>query len=152
MMNKKTRIVIFVIVVIVLCLTVYLSCQIMNKQQDVKHIDGNSLNITNDIGNIMANNIITNNEIKIDETKNTVAQNKDNNQSTINNIGPDTKEAKEQAIQLVKDDWGDDSSVYYYVDEVKENGKYTVSIRDSQTTSVIVWYEVDLKNNTAVMQ
>lgn len=143
-MDKKKRIIVFIMVIAVVGVAIFLSVKILNKPETP----------TNNKNVVSSNNQIAYNEISYNTIENTIiSANIIENQIQITtNIGPDTANAKEKAIKLVKDDWGEDTSVYFYVDEVNENGKYIVSVRDNATTSVVVWYEVDVKNNTAVMQ
>ena len=146
-MKNKKAIIMFLLVFVIVGAAIYLSYQLVNKP--VKE----TVNMTNSMNEfenntIYFNNIVENNAIDTN-TQNTV---KNEISKTENTTGPDTQDARKKAMDLVKADWGEDSSVYFYVDEVNEDGKYVVSVRDKATTSVVVWYDVDVKKNTAKMQ
>lgn len=137
----------FLLVFVIVGAAIYLSYQLVNKP--VKE----TVNMTNSMNEFENNTIYFNNTVEnnaIDtNTQNTV---KNESSKIENTTGPDTQDARKKAMDLVKADWGEDSSVYFYVDEVNEDGKYVVSVRDKATTSVVVWYDVDVKKNTAKMQ
>lgn len=142
-MDRKKRIIVFILVIAVVGVAIFLSIKILDKP--VTPSNNNITNTANEIiTNIVSNNIIENTALDINTIENQI--------QITTNIGPDTTSGKDKAIKLVKDDWGEDTSVYFYVDEVNEDGKYMVSVRDNATTSVVVWYMVDVNNNTAVMQ
>lgn len=52
---------------------------------------------------------------------------------------------QEKAISLVKKEWGEDSTVYYTVDNHQDN-IYTISVRSKSTTATVAEYEVDAKS------
>lgn len=147
MKNKKT-IIMFVVVILIVGLAIYLSHQVTNLSTN------ETKNLTNTMNEIENNTIYLNNEF---ENNNTVATNVQNTTQNViskteNTTGPDTQDGRKKAMDLVKADWGKDDSVYFYVDEVNEDGKYVVSVRDKETTSVVVWYDVDVSKNIAKMQ
>lgn len=58
---------------------------------------------------------------------------------------------EDYAKRVAKEFWeksGDKKQVYYNVDNVETEGKYIVSVRDKSSTSVLLWYEVDINNKT----
>ncbi len=55
---------------------------------------------------------------------------------------------REKAVEIVKNNWGEDSTVYFTIDEndyIDENGNYIVSIRDSATTYEIERCKVNIE-------
>lgn len=54
---------------------------------------------------------------------------------------------KEKAINIAKKDWGTDNTVYFS-DEGVDNGKYRVTVRDSNTTYILREYIIDVDNET----
>lgn len=118
-----------------------------NKVQKVENKTENV--VTNKVENKVENKVdstIGNNDNVQNIVQNQIVENKVNNTTT----DPQTpKEDNDQkAINMVKQDWGADASVTFKIDEKKENGKYVVSVVDKNTTAVLVWYDVDVKNNT----
>ncbi len=95
------------------------------------------------------NNVINNNS---NNTENTI----DNNTSNSNNNNSQTQEPtgnltnstdkKEQAIALVKKEWGEDDTVLFDC-YVNNNGDYIVTI-STNSGSVISYYKVDLDKKT----
>ena len=55
------------------------------------------------------------------------------------------------AIDLAKKQWGEDDSVYYTIDH-QSNEIYTISVRSKSTTEQLAEYEVDVKEQTAVIK
>ena len=62
-----------------------------------------------------------------------------------------TENTQEKAIELVKKEWGEDSTVYYTVDN-NQNNIYTISVRSKSTTETVAEYEVDIKNKQVKMK
>ena len=105
------------------------------------------------VKNTVNNNNIVENTIKVQNTvqEENIVQ-KEKTENTISNVTTNSQAPKEdnnqKAINMVKQDWGEDASVTFKIDEKKENEKYVVSVVDKNTTEVLVWYDVDVKNNT----
>ena len=99
--------------------------------------------VNNNTTNTTQNELPTNAEVK-EETKN--EENKTEN--TLNQAQQQEKSNEERAIEMIKNDWGKDDNVTFKIDEQIDNGKYVVSVIDKNTTQVIMWYDVDVKNNT----
>jgi len=97
---------------------------------------------------------IKDNEVKNNDVKNDVVKDEENEskQETTNDdefVGEEeqetskednTKSKDEKAIQLAKDEWGDDDTVTFSV-EKKKDTKYYVAVKSAAT--VLQWYEVD---------
>lgn len=114
------------------------------EDEDLIGIENENVNSTNTYNE---NNI---NENQIEEN-NTVNEN-----TTLNVIGREEKESEEEsknstgnndekAIELVKKEWGDDQSSVYFNIENKNGTKYTITVRSSETTEAIAWYDVDVE-------
>ena len=95
----------------------------------------------------------TNDEVEID----TDTENKEENLPVEDNqkeeyVGQEENTTTEKTelsvddkvIDLVKKEWGHDSSVTFNI-EKKNGNKYRVAVRDN-STSVLAWYEVDTQN------
>lgn len=157
-MKRKYKIIISSIVVIVFITTIFLVYGINKKAKEVANrantVDNESNTIPNDV------NENTLNEIENDEIDNTNVnqeQNTDINTS-VNNTEAEQEENKteetnitnpeEKAIQLVKKDWGEDSTIKVTFEGIDNDGKYIVGIRDQETTYIKYWYYVDVQKET----
>lgn len=153
-MNKK-GILMIVLIVLAIAVVIFLAKSILNKTEDDKQVNTvENQFVVNDITNSAIENVMNNYiEENIVNTENTTK----NESIKYENVQKssevtDSSDDKNKAIQLVKKDWGKDDSVYFYVDEEKGNGKYVVSVRNKETTSVVVWYNVDINSNKVEMQ
>ncbi len=72
------------------------------------------------------------------------------NNTSNNNVTETTKEKTdlEKAIDIVKKDWGTDSSVYFAQDGKTKDGKYIICVRDKNSTAALKWYQVNVKDGT----
>jgi hypothetical protein len=52
---------------------------------------------------------------------------------------------QEKAIELVKQYWGEDSTVYFTNEGVNSNGEYTVAVRQKTSTAVKDYFKVNLE-------
>lgn len=88
----------------------------------------------------VTNNIENENEIK---QKNVVEEEnkpEEKPQEPENNQKPE-----EKAKNIVKENWGEDDSVYYSYDGLNSEGKYIICVRDKATTKALYWYYVDIE-------
>ena len=148
-MKNKSTIIMFYIVIVVVGIAIYLSIQLSNRKME---------SVNNNENKISAN-LISNTVIPTGSVNNEIYENLIENE--INEHEIETKDIQEnksnvsnaqKAIDLVKKDWGADNSVYFHLDEIKNDGTYVVSVRDKNTTEAIIWYDVDIYKNTAKMQ
>lgn len=156
-MKKDNKMLIIVLIVIVIIIGLW----VITNEEDVTTVDKPHNNVTenkvqkaeNKVTNKAENKVenkvenrVANNDVVENTIKNELVEN------TISNVTATTQSEKEdndkKAINMVKQDWGEDASVTFKIDEKKENGKYVVSVVDKSTTAVLVWYDVDVKNNT----
>ena len=79
-------------------------------------------------------------ENEVEEQKN------ENETDEANNVAANNPE--EQAKDIVKNNWGEDDSVYYSYDGIDKNGRYIICVRDKSTTKALFWYYVDLESGT----
>lgn len=155
-MEKSTKIIIAVLILALIILGVF----IVTSKNDTEQVgnDNNNISQSNEVKDAVnwiknevnntektenedkVENVINNNEEKLDDET-------DNNNKTDEK--PSSEEINNQkAIDMVKNDWGEDSSVTFKIDEQTEDGKYVICVVDKNTTKVLVWYDVDIKNNT----
>ena len=58
---------------------------------------------------------------------------------------------KDEVLRLVEEEWGEDSTVYYTIDN--ESGNiYSVSVRSKSTTAVLQEYEVDVTKGIVTLK
>lgn len=160
-MKKNHVIIMFALVIFSVGLAIYLSSAILHKTNNQTSNQTSNKTDENVIeNNIRMENAITN--VITESTENLIENSITSNETSIikNEVIDDvngttnysSETSKQKAIDLVKKDWGKDDSVYFYLDEEMGNGKYVVSVRNKTTTSVVVWYNVDLKNNKVEIQ
>lgn len=86
-----------------------------------------------------------NKKIENNNVSNNIEQNVQTSQTSTNPIRTDDEEA---AIEIVKDNWGENDAVYFSYDGKNAQGRYIITVRDKTTTNEIVRYFVDLENRT----
>ena len=89
------------------------------------------------------NNIESKNEIE-NNTENTTNTEK----STSNKTTEKKKEPEEQAIDLVKEKWKDNSNVYFNVDDKISDDEYIISVRNKTTTTEMASYKVNINKES----
>ena len=119
--------------------------------------DNNTLDTA--IENTVIDRELEKNEVKEQETltQNEI-EHEDEKENQVNRVEVTTAEEnekeennKEKALKLVKEEWGEDDTVYYYLDNQSGN-KYFFSVRSKSTTASVAEYEVDVSNNTVTMK
>lgn len=156
LMNKKS-IIITILVIIAVALAIFLTAKLSNVQKNEDNIISmekiDEDNLFENENNLITNNYIEeniNNIIVEEENNNDVLVNTNSN-TVVSNEMTDTEDYKEKALRLVQEDWGEDDSVYFDIAEIQENGIYKICVRDKNTTNEVMWYEVDVVNNTVKM-
>lgn len=59
-----------------------------------------------------------------------------------------SKTKQEKAIDLVKEYWGEDSTVYFTNEGINSNGEYMVAVRKKTSTTVEDYFKVDIEKET----
>ena len=153
-MNKNMKIVIagilVVLVVIICCITFG-----KNKESTEK----NSINSEN----IILNELVENTENIINEINSNSVENEIINtepiienvievkpQGTVyeSNSDTGTTDKKQDAISLVKEKWGEDSTVTFRCDSVSSDGEYIIAVVSKETASVKNYFKVNLSTKT----
>jgi hypothetical protein len=93
------------------------------------------------------NNASNEEETTIPESNNSYIGEEEKTEEETEEAGMSDKEIEEKAIQLVKDEWGTESKVYFKLENKNEN-KYYISVRDESTSNANAWYVVDITNWT----
>lgn len=163
-MNKK--IVIISLILIVIC-AIIVGVMIVtdNESEEVSSIPTNEdfqnelQNIENIENNIQTNeveenvvdnenliqNIVVENTVTPPQTQPTTTSPTTPSTETIQE---EPKKVEEKAIDIVKSDWGADSSVKFQIETMDANGDYVVSVRDSSTTEAKAFYTVNTTTGT----
>lgn len=147
-MNRETKIVIILVIILaVVCGVIF-----FNKQENKSQVTNSNTvlnetaqNVTEEILNQVENtNTFEENNDKKEDNTNTI----ENNSSNTNSSEKTSENDSDRAIEMVKNEWGKDDNVTFKIDEQTEDGKYVVCVMETSTTRVIMWYNVDVKNNT----
>ncbi len=150
-MNNFSKIIIAVLVVLIIALAGYMVGNYVLNNGNGKTIDNKVINkvINNAIDEIKnsINNEILTNEIIDNEIKNEVIANE--TIETVETIKPQTqKDERQAAIDMARNEWGEDDSVTFKIDEQNEKGEFIIQVVDKNTTNVVLEYYVDVSKNT----
>lgn len=145
-MSKNSKIVIAVLLVI----AVILICVFTVTKKDDEEVVNNTQeteNIVNEVENKVEENIVVENKVEepLIENKTEVPE-----QGKVYEENSDvgTTDKKQQAIALVKDKWGEDSTVTFRCDSITSDGEYIIAVVSSQTASVKNYFKVNLEAGT----
>lgn len=167
---KYKGILIFLIFCIIILSCALITFVILSK--DTKNAQSNATisqntSDNNKDGNNTSENSVTENNIdenKTDDTNTTEISNEqyDKETNTFNQTKKEEtthseedsneNEASRQdkqniALNLTKEEWGEDDTVYYTIDR-EVNNVYDISVRSKSTTQTLAEYEVDIVNKT----
>lgn len=159
-MNKITKTVISIVVIII----VIIICIVYS---DNSNTTSNNIISNNVIDENVLENKIENTNIDENKIENKIVENKEEvkNEVIVENkvevkdqgvvyesdsdIG--TTDKKQQAINLVKQKWGEDNTVTFRCDSVTTNGEYIIAVVSSKTASVKNYFIVNLENKTVMI-
>ena len=96
---------------------------------------------------VVANTIKNKNEINVENNTLGPEHNEITNDVVDNEIENENTEMnpEEQAKQIVKDNWGEDDTVYYSYDGKDAKGRYVICVREKSTTKALYRYYVDIE-------
>ena len=166
-MNKTIKIILSIICVIALFIgVVFATFKLTAKDIEVNNQPEENKSVTETIideeNAVNENNVEPENVIDEDNTvQNTtvVPENKTNPKPTdvvpssavYENSDVGTTDKKEQAINLVKAQWGEDSTVTFRCDSVTSSGEYIIAVVSSETASVKNYFIVNLDKKTVMV-
>ncbi len=147
-MSKNTKIIIaivLVILVIIICCFTFGKNKEKSKEQDLqKNVTVNetvkdNVNAVNEIDEYNS----VSNKVKEDIIENITEVEK---QGTVyeSNSNAGTTDKKQDAIALVKEKWGEDSTVTFRCDSVSNNGEYIIAVVSKETATVKNYFKVNL--------
>ena len=150
---KKT-IIYLVILTLVIGVGIAVGLNMEDDKKAVETMSGKTENKVNQVQNNQENkieNTINNNVVE--NTTNNKIQEGEEIEEESQEQGAEDKNGEpktdlEKAIDLVKKDWGEDSSVKFVEDGKTNTGEYIICVRDKNTTNALAWYKVNLENET----
>ncbi len=157
-MNKKIKILIIIILIILVCLICFFTFR--NSKTEEVNVPVNETNeISENMKNIVEENEIISNEV---EDKVNSQEETQTNPVTPTDIVPSssvyesntdvgTTDKKQEAIDLVKEKWGEDSSVTFRCDSVTTSGEYIIAVVSLETASVRNYFKVNLESKTVTV-
>lgn len=152
-MSKNTKIIIAVILVI---FVIILCCISFGGNND-KTNNTNEQEFVNIVEeNIIEENVISNesntdnviNEVEEELVIENVAEIKPQGTVYESNEDIGTTDKKQDAIDLVKQTWGEDDSVTFRCDSIESNGVYIIAVVSKQTASVKNYFKVNLNTKS----
>lgn len=165
MVNKKVVIICSIIALIIVSVIVGIQIKKLNEIENVGEVQDTAKqntsvnqnlatsneteNTGNEEQNITQENTSEQNQIKGEEEKE--QEPTEENTANTSNTEEMAENNNLSAIDLAKKQWGEDDSVYYTIDH-QSNEIYTISVRSKSTTEQLAEYEVDVKEQTAVIK
>ncbi len=152
-MKKSTYIGIVIIILLMLFVLVIFAFTGDTKNTS-SNVEKNVINKEEQKENKQVNeqtNEIESNEIVNQEVENSIPE--EGTQPEENVISTETfeespKTAEEKALELVKKDWGEGANIEFSIDGIDGNGNYIITVRNSQTTEALAFYNVNTNNGT----
>lgn len=141
----KKQIIIILAIICVIILGIVVAINVNNDEtEEVASQNAEHNKTENKVENKIENNADNKEENKLNETESENINVEDTTE------GKDIKEEKtktdlEKAIDIVKEDWGEDETVKFAEDGTTANGEYIICVRDKKTTNALAWYTVDAK-------
>ena len=157
--NRYLGLIVLIVCFAVIVITFFMLHDLQNKTEKIKK--KNTINKDEILKKIAEENTIQKIEDKeenIDNLQPNIQTNPQSNvtknnetSSQITNQGPYTPavtDDKEAAVDLVKKEWGEDSSVSFSFEYINENGEYVISVRDKASATVKNYFRVDINAGT----
>lgn len=151
-MSKNAKIVIAVVLVV---LVIVICCFTFGKNTDKENDLDSENTVTNEVVENEDENVV--NEIESNTVENEVVEEEiiENvtevkPQGTVyeSNSNAGTTDKKQDAIALVKEKWGEDSTVTFRCDSVSSNGEYIIAVVSKETATVKNYFKVNLDTKT----
>lgn len=106
---------------------------------------------SNTMVNEMQENTVTN-EITTNNTVSTNTVNTTQNEVTSGDDDKYAENKQSQALELAKQNWGVDSTVYFTNESVNSSGEYIVAARDKGTTEVKQYFKVNIETGSVLVE
>ncbi len=153
MNNNKVKICIAIIAIILVCV---ICAIVFKKDKTTDETNSNTVeNITNTenkVENTILENTIVENSVKEPVVENEQLETKDFSNSVYeSNTDAGTTNKKEEAINLVKNQWGPDDTVTFTCDSITPEGIYIIAVTSKERAVVLNYFRVDLNNKTVIV-
>lgn len=159
--NKKKLIIaisaLIVIIIVIILLVIKLVSINNSKNNEIENMNAEIGGNTAEENIIEDNNIVEDNNTEEQLPNNGEQGNEEDNIQTTPIADPEQEVDKqtiqkqesdqEKAMNIAKKDWGEDSSVYFSFEGVN-NGKYTVAVRETETTHTVRYYYINVATGT----
>ena len=148
-MSKNAKIVIAVVLVV---LVVIICCFTFGKNKEENDIENIATievveNEDENVANEIESNVVENEVVEEDIVEN-VTEVKPQGTVYESNSNAGTTDKKQDAIALVKEKWGEDSTVTFRCDSVSNNGEYIIAVISKETATVKNYFKVNLATKT----
>lgn len=155
-MSRNAKIiiaVILVILVVVICCITFGKSNNKKQEIDNENIVSNELvedleNTANETEETSLENEVVENEVEEEPVIKNVTEVKPQGTVYESNTDTGTTDRKQEAIALVKEKWGEDSTVTFRCDSVSSNGEYIIAVVSKETASVKNYFKVNLTTKT----
>lgn len=155
-MSRNAKIIIAIVLVV---LVIVICCFTFGKNKKEETKNENDVTVENvvddDVENVsnLANEVETNtveNEVVEDEEPVVEKVTEVKEQGTVYETNSDTgtTDRKQDAIALVKEKWGEDSTVTFRCDSVTNSGEYIIAVVSKESASVKNYFKVNLSTKT----
>lgn len=156
-MKNKKNIILICIIGVLIVLGIIVAIIISKKNHKTVETFNNNITTNENIENTNVEN--TNTENALNENKNNIVEKnvttsnntkKDENNSEEANIDEIERQKtnEEKAIEIAKNDWGEDSSVDFVNENKRNDGKYQVAVRKKDTRNAVGYYYIDVTNKS----
>lgn len=157
-MNKKIKIIILIVLIILVCVICFFTFKNNSTEVNISADETNEINtnnVTNETNEI-ENEVISN---EIENTNQEVSTSQPMTPTEIvpsssvyeSNTDVGTTNKKQEAIELVKQKWGEDSSVTFRCDSVTTDGEYIIAVVSLESASVRNYFKVNLETKTVTI-
>lgn len=149
-MSRNAKIIISVVLVV---LVIVICCFTFgkNKKEEPQNDVNNETVVENIIDNTVGEentNSIENEVIEDEPVIENVTEVKQQGSVYESNSNAGTTDKKQDAIALVKEKWGEDSTVTFRCDSVSNDGEYIIAVVSKETASVKNYFRVNLSTKT----
>lgn len=148
--EKKKLILISGVIVIILIIIALLSIKLVSLRKNktdletVENIEPEQNIITENVVEIDGNNIEENSVSNEEEEQSAETPQPEDTEEISKEVIETEESNEEKAINIAKNDWGDDNSVYFSLGGKNSEGKYIVEVREEETTYLISTYIIDV--------
>jgi len=143
--------IIYILIIFILMVMGIIVAVNVNKDSQTKTVSYENV-IKNEIENKVDNKIENKQENTIENEqeieKNEDITEKKLEENIVEDKSDEPKTDLEKAIDIVKEDWGEDNSVYFAQDGQNSKGEYIICVRESDTTNALAWYTVNVTEGT----